>query len=191
MGRFSGRVSRRCGRGRVPRRAPTQDPTARPPLSRRCLRHGPAGRGHQLPRDIGRVGVVRVREDDDPHLVVELEERLGRVVRISATMPDVGPVLDAADIEPRPVPEDQFSSTERTRCISRSEPVLTICAPPRSAESVDPTSVPSRFSVPAVAIRAELSNLGSREVRHTSIGFTPRDILAPSSDGDRRPAGRP
>ena len=33
--------------------------------------------------------------------------------------------------KPRPVPEVQFSSTERTRCISRSDPVLTICAPPR------------------------------------------------------------
>ena len=54
---------------------------------------------HQLPRDVERIGVVRVREDDDADFVVELDERLRGIAGIAAAVPDVGPVVDATDVE--------------------------------------------------------------------------------------------
>ena len=78
---------------------PCRVPRHRDRLRRRRFRDRLAHGGHQLARDVERVRIVRVREHDDADLVVELNERLRRVARISAAMSDVRSVVDATHVE--------------------------------------------------------------------------------------------
>ena len=97
---------------------------------RRRLRHRLAHGVHQLRRDAAGVGVVRVGEDDDADLAVRVDQRLGRVARIAAAVADVDLVAMRVTAKPMPLPRVQLFSSKRTRCISRSEPVLRIWSPP-------------------------------------------------------------